>query len=102
VVTVPTEPVHEPVSPRRRIVRAVLEVSVMGVAFYFVLPRVIDAFSAFPELSRVGIGWIVVVLACEVTSFLMVWMLLRLATRTTQWLAVATAQFVHQQLQMGG
>jgi uncharacterized protein (TIRG00374 family) len=98
VVTAPTEPVPEPPSLRRRIVRAVLEVTVMGVALYFVLPRVIDAFSAFPQLSKVGIGWMAVVLACEVTSFFMVWMLLRLATRTTQWLAVATAQLASNAL----
>jgi uncharacterized protein (TIRG00374 family) len=97
-VSSPAEPAPEPASPRRRIVRAALEVTVTGVAFYFVLPRVIDAFSAFPELSKVGIGWIVVVLACEAASFLMVWMLLRLATRTTQWLAVATAQLASNAL----
>jgi uncharacterized protein (TIRG00374 family) len=97
-VTAPAHPVHEPVSPRRRIVRAVIEVAVMGIAFYFVLPKVIDAFSAFPQLSKVGIGWIVVVLACEGASFLMVWMLLRLATRTTQWLAIITSQLASNAL----
>ena len=79
-------------STRRRVVGGLLEVTITGIAFYFVLPKVIDAFSAFPELSTVGFGWIAVVLACEATSFVMVWMLLRLATRTTQWLAVATSQ----------
>jgi uncharacterized protein (TIRG00374 family) len=98
LVTSPTEPFPEPTSPRRRIARAVLEVTIMGVAFYFVLPRVIAAFSAFPQLSKVGIGWMVVVLACEATSFVMVWMLLRLATRTTQWLAVATSQLASNAL----
>jgi len=79
-------------------VRAVLEVAVMGVAFYFVLPKVISAFAAFPQLSKVGIGWIVVVLACEATSFVLVWQLLRLATRTTQWLAIATSQLASNAL----
>lgn len=97
-MTVHTEPAREPVSPRRRVVRAVLEVLVAGVAFYFVLPKVIDAFSAFPQLSKVGLGWIVVVFACEATSFVMVWLLLRLATRTTQWLAVATSQLASNAL----
>jgi uncharacterized protein (TIRG00374 family) len=98
VVAAQTEIAPEPVSPRRRIVRAVLEVTVMGVAFYFVLPSVIDAFSAFPQLSNVWIGWIVVVLVCEGASFVMVWMLLRLATRTTQWLAVVTSQLASNAL----
>jgi uncharacterized protein (TIRG00374 family) len=98
MVTVPVDPAPESKSPRRRIVRAVLEVTVMGVAFYFVLPRVIAAFSQFPELSKVGIGWIVVVFGCEAASFFMVWMLLRLATRTTQWLAIATSQLASNAL----
>src|SRR5689334_5441019 len=98
VVSSPIEPVREPASTRRRIVRHVLEVTVMGVAFYFVLPRVIDAFSQFPELSKVGPGWIVVVFGCEIASFVMVWMLLRLATRTTQWLAIATSQLASNAL----
>ena len=86
------QPRPAPPSARRRIVGGLLEVTVTGIAFYFVLPKVIDAFSAFPRISSVGVLWIVVVLACEVTSFVMVWMLHRLATRTTQWLAVATSQ----------
>ena len=91
-VSAEIEPGRTPSSTRRRIVRGLLEVTVTGVAFYFVLPKVIDAFSAFPQISSVGIGWIVVVLVCEGISFFMVWMLLRLATRTTQWLAIATSQ----------
>jgi len=98
VVTAHTEPLPEHASLRRRIVRAVLELVLMGVAFYFVLPKVISAFSAFPQLSKVGIGWIFVVFACEATSFVMVWLLLRLATRTTQWLAIATSQLASNAL----
>ena len=56
-------------------------------------PIVVDAFSAFPKLSTVGVPWIaVVVVACEAASFFMVWILLRLATRTTEWLSIATSQ----------
>jgi uncharacterized protein (TIRG00374 family) len=91
-VTSEIEPGRAPSSTRRRIVRGLLEVTVTGIAFYFVLPKVIDAFSAFPQLSNVGFFWIAVVLVCEGISFFMVWMLLRLATRTTQWLAIATSQ----------
>jgi uncharacterized protein (TIRG00374 family) len=92
VVTSEIEPPAALKSTRRRVVGGLLEVTVTGVGFYFVLPKVIDAFSAFPQLSSVGIGWIVAVLVCETTSFVMVWMLLRLATRTTQWFAIATSQ----------
>jgi len=81
-----------PRSTRRRVIGGLLEVTVTGVAFYFVLPKVIVAFSAFPRVSSVGIVWIAAVLVFEATSFVMVWMLLRLATRTTQWLAIATSQ----------
>ncbi len=87
-----TEPEPLPKSARRRIIGGLLEVTVTGIAFYIVAPKVIDAFSAFPRISSVGVVWIIVVLACESASFVMVWMLLRLATRTTQWLAVATSQ----------
>ena len=79
-------------STRRRVVGGLLEVTVTGVAFYFVLPKVIDAFSAFPRITSVGFGWMAVVFFCEAVSFVMVWMLLRLATRTTQWLAIVTSQ----------
>jgi hypothetical protein len=86
------EPIRPTSSVRRRVVGGLLEVTVTGIAFYFVLPRVIDAFSAFPRLSSVGFAWIAVVFVCEAVSFVMVWMLLRLATRTTRWLAIATSQ----------
>jgi uncharacterized protein (TIRG00374 family) len=83
---------HASRSLRRRVLGGALEVVVTGVALYFVLPKVVDAFSVFPELSTVGVGWIAVVVACEAASFLMVWMLLRLATRTSAWFAIVTSQ----------
>jgi uncharacterized protein (TIRG00374 family) len=86
------DPAPVPRSMRRRVLRGAVGVLLTGVAFYFVLPRVVDAFSVFPKLSTVGAGWIAVVVACEAASFLMVWMLLRLATRTSQWLSIVTSQ----------
>ena len=77
---------------RSRVLRGSVEVVVTGVALYFVLPKVVDAFSVFPKLTTVGVAWIAVVIACEAASFLMVWMLLRLATRTTEWFSIATSQ----------
>ena len=88
----PPEVARVPRSLRRRVLRGTLGVLVTGVAFYFVLPKVVDAFSAFPALSTVGVGWIAVVVVCEGASFLMVWLLLRLATRTTSWFAIVTSQ----------
>lgn len=79
-------------SMRRRVLRGAVQVMVTGVALYFVLPKVIDAFSVFPKLSTIAVGWIAVVIACEAASFLMVWMLLRLATRTREWLSIVTSQ----------
>ena len=86
------DPAPVPRSMRRRVLRGTVGVLLTGVAFYFVLPRVVDAFSVFPKLSTVGVGWIAVVVACEAASFLMVWMLLRLATRT---------RVLHPQCQFG-
>ena len=86
------DPPHVQRSLRRRVFRGVVEVLITGVALYYVLPKVLDAFSVFPKLSTVGVPWIAVVVACEAASFFMVWILLRLATRTTEWLSIATSQ----------
>jgi uncharacterized protein (TIRG00374 family) len=85
-------PARVPRSMRRRVLRGAFGVVVTGIAFYFVLPILVAAFSVFPKLSTVGVGWIAVVVVCEAASFLMVWMLLRLATRTTEWFSIVTSQ----------
>jgi uncharacterized protein (TIRG00374 family) len=92
------EPEHARRSLRRRVFGRVLEVLVTGVALYYVLPKVIDAFAVFPKLSDVGFGWIAVVVACEGASFFMVWLLLRLATRTNAWLSIVTSQLASNAL----
>jgi hypothetical protein len=76
----------------RPIARRVVMLVLSAIAFYFVLPKVTEALAAFPQVTQVGIGWLVVVVACESVSFLMVWMMLRIALGTKRWLPVATSQ----------
>lgn len=82
-----------PPSPsRRRVIGRVLALIATAASFYFVGPQVLDVFATFPKLSSVGPVWFVVIVACEGASFVMVWLMLRLALHTRHWLPVATSQ----------
>jgi len=77
---------------KRRIIGRVLAILVTGVSFYYVGPQVLDVFAEFPKLSSVGPLWLVAILACEAASFVMVWLMLRLALHTRRWSPVVTSQ----------
>src|SRR4051812_14351880 len=76
----------------RPILRRVFMLTVTGVTFYFVLPVLTEAFSTFPQVTKVAPWWLALVVACEAASFVMVWMMLRIALGTKRWMPVATAQ----------
>jgi uncharacterized protein (TIRG00374 family) len=80
------------------IVRRVLGLLVSAVALYFVLPVLTEALAQFPQVTKVGIGWLIVVVGCEAASFVMVWMMLRIALGTKRWLPVATSQLAGNSL----
>ena len=68
------------------------------VVLYFALPLIAASISQFPEVRTVTLPWLFVVVACESASFVMVWMMLRLALGTKQWVPVATAQLAGNSL----
>jgi len=79
-------------TPWRAIVRRILLLALSAVGLYYALPLLTEALTQFPQVSKVGVGWLVVVVACESASFVMVWMMLRIALGTKRWFPVATAQ----------
>ncbi|MFN8037131.1 MAG: lysylphosphatidylglycerol synthase transmembrane domain-containing protein [Acidimicrobiia bacterium] len=76
----------------RRIVLRVVALLVTAVSFYYVGPRLLDVFATFPRLSTIGPLWLAVIVACETLSFVMVWLMLRIALHTKRWAPVVTSQ----------
>jgi len=75
----------------KNIVKRAIVVVVAGVAFYLVLPKLIDVLGAWPRLSTLNPAWFAVALAAEVLSFICNFALQRLALRTKAWFPVITA-----------
>jgi len=82
----------------RTIARRVAGPLIGLVVFYFALPLLTASLSQFPEVTTVALPWLFLVVACESASFVMVWMMLRLALGTKRWVGVATAQLAGNSL----
>jgi uncharacterized protein (TIRG00374 family) len=81
--------------PHRRIgigVGRIVMLGVAGILLHLVAPGVIEAFAAWPQLSRVSPGWFLVVLAGQTLSFGCLFVLQRMALRTHAWFPVITSQ----------
>ena len=90
-VTPPPEPAARAMSWRAW-ARRIAGLAVGLVIMYFALPLLAASLSKFPEVTTVALPWLFLVVACESASFVMVWMMLRLALGTRRWVPVATAQ----------
>jgi uncharacterized protein (TIRG00374 family) len=77
---------------KRKVVVRVLGLAVTAVAFYVVLPRLIDLFGAIPQLGSVSPVWFVVIFVFEALAFVCAWELVRIALHTKDWFDIATAQ----------
>ena len=65
---------------------------VAAISFHIVAPSIVEVFGSWPRVSSVAPAWLVVIVACEVTSFASAIALQRIALRTDAWFAVATSQ----------
>jgi putative heme transporter len=88
--------VEQPAQPRTRRrrrygLRALLLV-VAGVSLYLLAPSLLTVLSSWPKLRQFDPAWIAPALACELLSYVSLWMLQRVALRTKSWFAVATSQ----------
>jgi uncharacterized protein (TIRG00374 family) len=63
-----------------------------GASLYLLLPSLLAVFGSWRSLSHLDWPFAVLVLACEVTSYVWLWQLDRIALRTKGWFPVATAQ----------
>jgi len=63
-----------------------------AVSLYVFLPSLLSVFGSRRSLSHLDWPFAVLVLVCEVASFVCLWELDRIALRTTGWFAVASAQ----------
>ena len=78
--------------PWKTIAKRAVVVTIAGIAFYLVLPSVVDVFHSWPRLATLNPIWLVVALAAEVGHFACTFSLQRIALRTRQWFPVVTAQ----------
>lgn len=63
-----------------------------GASLYLLLPSLLAVFGSWRSLSHLDWPFSVLVLACEVASYVWLWQLDRIALHTKRWFPVATAQ----------
>jgi uncharacterized protein (TIRG00374 family) len=86
-------PATRPTTPSRRaIVVRVLLLLLTLVAFYLVLPGLIDLFGDLPRLRTVFPAWFVAIFVLEAAAFVCIWELMRIALDADGWFDVACAQ----------
>jgi uncharacterized protein (TIRG00374 family) len=78
--------------PWKAVVKRSIVVAIAGVAFYLVLPSLIDVFHSWPKLATLNPIWLVIALVAEVAHFACTFGLQRIALRTKKWFPVVTAQ----------
>jgi uncharacterized protein (TIRG00374 family) len=94
---IPQEPIaraREASPTRRSVVLRVLLLLVTLVAFYLVLPSLIELFGDLPRLRTVFPAWFVPIFVLEAAAFVCMWELMRTALDTDAWFDIACAQLV--------
>ena len=76
----------------RRYAKSIALLAVAGASLYLFLPSLIAVFSSWRSLMHLDWYFAVLVVACEVASFLWLWQLDRIALHTRSWFPVAAAQ----------
>lgn len=77
---------------RLRRLRPVAFLALGGAGLYVLLPSLLAVFGSWRSLSHLDWAFALLVLGCEVASFVCLWALDRLALRTRAWLPVIAAQ----------
>ena len=81
----------EPRAFRLSITRVVF-LAVCGFSLYIFAPSIAEVFEAWDRLGEVYPAALIAVVALESCSFVCVWVLQRIALRTTEWFSVASTQ----------
>jgi uncharacterized protein (TIRG00374 family) len=92
---IPQEPISHAshaLPSRRAVITRVLLLLVTLVAFYLVLPGLIEMFGDLPRLRTVFPAWFVPIFLLEAAAFACTWELMRIALDTDGWFDVACAQ----------
>jgi uncharacterized membrane protein YbhN (UPF0104 family) len=89
--SVPAEGAAPPPATRRGIALRVFMLIVTAVAFYFLLPQLLDVWEQIPRLRTIK-WWFVVILPLEAGSFACQWKLTRTALPQVSWFVAGTAQ----------
>jgi uncharacterized protein (TIRG00374 family) len=76
----------------RSAVRSAALLAIAAVSLYLLLPSLLAVFGSWRSLSHLKWGFAVLVLACEIASYVCLWELDRIALHTRAWFPVATAQ----------
>jgi len=79
-------------SPWKRYAKRIALLAVAGVSLYLFLPSLIAVFSSWRSLAHLDWYFAVLVVACEIASFVWLWQLDRIALHTRAWFPVAAAQ----------
>jgi uncharacterized protein (TIRG00374 family) len=77
---------------RRFSIPRILMLLVAAVSFHIVAPSLVEVLGSWPRVSSVAPFWLVVIVACEGSSFASAIALQRIALRTDAWFPVATSQ----------
>jgi uncharacterized membrane protein YbhN (UPF0104 family) len=85
-------PASPPTRTRWHRARPFVLLALGGVALYVLLPSLLAVFGSWRSLSHLDWPFAVLVLVCEVASFVCLWELDRIALRTRAWLPVIAAQ----------
>ncbi len=84
----------------KTVVKQAVVVLVAGLALYLVAPKLIDVFSAFPQLKTVGFVWLALSFVAEAAHFACTFALQRIALRTKAWFPVVTSQLAGNAITM--
>jgi uncharacterized membrane protein YbhN (UPF0104 family) len=89
--TVPSADTAVPRASRLQILFRVVMLLVAAIAFYFLLPQLLDVWEQIPKLTAIK-WWFVVILPLEAGSFACQWKLTRTALPQVSWFVAGTAQ----------
>ena len=89
--TVPEAGTTVPRASRLQMLFRIVMLLVAAIAFYFLLPQLLDVWEQIPKLTSIK-WWFVVILPLEAGSFACQWKLTRTALPQVSWFVAATAQ----------
>ncbi len=81
-----------PQPSRQSLLWRVAGLTVAAVSIYLFFPSLIQVFASWDQLDRITPVWFAVIIAAESASFACVWVLQRMALRTSRWFAIGTSQ----------